>query len=158
MASQNSNPAENRKLVQRFIEECWNQGKTNTVNDIFADNVRLHDPVFPSLTSGAKNLRTHIEDTRRAFPDFKITIDDTISERNEVVTHWTARGTHKADFLGMPATNRKATVTGSSIYRIEGGKIAEEWSHWNLMSLMEQLGVPTPAAEHSKATEKQHTR
>jgi hypothetical protein len=41
-----------------------------------------------------------------------------------------------------------ATVSGTSINRIEGGKIVEQWSDWNLMSLMEQLGISSvPKAE-----------
>jgi hypothetical protein len=57
------------------------------------------------------------------------------------VIHWTGAGTHKGQFLGMPATNKKASVTGTSIFRIEGSKIVEEWASWNLMSMMEQLGI-----------------
>jgi hypothetical protein len=43
----------------------------------------------------------------------------------------------------MPPTNRNALVAGTSIFRIEDGKIVEQWANWNLMSLMEQLGVGT---------------
>ena len=78
---------------------------------------------------------------RNAFPDLRFTVDDEIAERNEVVIHWTARGTHKAPFLGMAPTDRRATVSGTSIYRFQGGKIVETWSDWNLMTLMEQLGL-----------------
>lgn len=137
------NPPDNKQIVKRFIEDCWNAGQTNLVSENLADNVRIHDPVFPNLTAGANNMRQHIEACRRAFPDIQFHIDDTIAERNEVVIHWTARGTHKGDFLGMHATNRKATVTGTSIYRLDNGKIVEQWAHWNLMTMMEQLGVQT---------------
>jgi steroid delta-isomerase-like uncharacterized protein len=123
------------------MDECWNQGKLNVVSELVADNCRFHDPVFPNLTSGAQNLKTHIETCRRGFPDLRFAIDDTIAERNEVVIHWTATGTHKGTFLGMQPTNRKATVSGTSIFRIDGSKITEEWAHWNLMSMMEQLGL-----------------
>jgi predicted ester cyclase len=71
----------------------------------------------------------------------KITIDDTIAEGNEVVHHWTITGTHKGQFLGLTPTNKKATVSGTSIFHIQNSKIAEQWSDWNLMSLMEQLGI-----------------
>jgi steroid delta-isomerase-like uncharacterized protein len=139
---------ENKQIAQRFMEECWNQGKLDAVRELVASGCNYHDPVFPSLTSGADNIRRHIEACRGGFPDLKFTVDDTIAERNEVVHHWTARGTHKAQFLGMPPTNRKATVSGTSIYRMDGGKIVEQWSDWNLMSLMDQLGVaPAPKAE-----------
>jgi steroid delta-isomerase-like uncharacterized protein len=132
---------ENKHIAQRFMEECWNQGKMDSIRELMADGCTFHDPAFPGLTSGADNMKRHIETCRTGFPDLKITVDDTIAERNEVVHHWTIRGTHKAPFLGMPPTNRKATVSGTTIYRIDGGKIVEQWADWNLMSLMEQLGV-----------------
>jgi len=97
--------------------------------------------VFPNLTSGAENIKRHIRSCRSGFPDLTFTVDDMIAERNEVVLHWTCRGTHQAQFLGMAPTNRKATVSGTSINRIENGKISEQWSDWNLLTLLEQLGI-----------------
>jgi steroid delta-isomerase-like uncharacterized protein len=139
----NNQTTDNRQIAQRFMEECWSQGKTEMVRELVSSGCTYHDPVFPSLTSGADNLERHIESCKSGFPDLTFTIDDTIAERNEVVLHWTARGTHKGQFLGMAPTNRTATVSGTSIYRIDGGKIVEQWSDWNLMSLMEQLGIAT---------------
>jgi steroid delta-isomerase-like uncharacterized protein len=157
MPSHNAKSGGNKEIVHRFMDECWSQGKLNSVSELVAANCRLHDPVFPHLTAGADNLRNHIETCRRGFPDLKFTIDDTIAERDEVVIHWTANGTHKGPFLGMPPTNKKARVSGISIFRLENSKIAEEWSHWNLMSMMEQLGMGSaaqPAASASKAESK----
>ena len=151
MPPQNTQPTDNRQIVQRFMDECWNQGNLNTVMELVADDCRYHDPVFPSLTSGAENIKNHIQTCRSGFPDLMFTIDDTIAERNEVVIHWTGTGTHKGQFLGMPPTNKKASVTGTSIYRIEGSKIAEVWSNWNLMSLMEQLGIAMAQQAQSNA-------
>ena len=133
------------------MDECWSQGKLESIGELVSDNCRIHDPVFPALTSGADNLKRHIGMCRNGFPDLRFSIDDTIAERNEVVHHWTARGTHKAEFLGMQPTNRNATVSGTSIYRIEGGKIVEQWADWNLMSLMEQLGIRTTPAMEGQA-------
>jgi steroid delta-isomerase-like uncharacterized protein len=143
-----SPPTDNKQIARRFMEECWSQGNMEAVRELLADDCRYHDPVFPSLTSGADNIRQHITTCRNGFPDLNFTVDDTIAERNEVVIHWTGQGTHKAPFLGMAPTNKPVTVSGTSIFRIENGKIAEQWADWNLMSLMEQLGVAaTPQAE-----------
>jgi steroid delta-isomerase-like uncharacterized protein len=151
MPSQNMQPEDNKQIIRRFMDECWNKGNLNAISELVAANSRYHDPVFPSLTSGADNIRRHIENCRKGFPDLKLTSDDTIAERNEVVDHWTATGTHKGDFLGIPPTNKKATVSGTSIFRIEGSKIVEQWAHWNLMSMMEQLGIATaPQAESNQ--------
>jgi steroid delta-isomerase-like uncharacterized protein len=137
----------NKKIVHRFIEECWNKGDLSKAPELMAANCRFHDPVFPHLAAGTENMRRHIESCRKGFPDLRFTIDDTIAERNEVVLHWTINGTQKGEFLGIPATNKKAMVTGTSIFRVENGKITEEWANWNLMSLMEQLGVATAPVE-----------
>ena len=151
MSAQTTQPTDNRQIVQRFMDECWNQGNLNTVMELVANDCRYHDPVFPSLTSGAENIKNHIQTCRSGFPDMMVTIDDTIAERDEVVVHWTVTGTHKGQFLGMPPTNKNASVTGTSINRIEGSKIAEMWSNWNLMSLMEQLGIAMAQQAQSNA-------
>jgi len=135
------------------MEECWSHGKTEAANQLVADNCRFHDSVFPSLAPGVASIKQHITTCRSGFPDLKFTIDDTIAERNEVVLHWTGRGTHKGQFLGMPPTNKTSTVSGTTIFRIENGKITEQWVDWNLMSLMAQLGLATaPKAEAATST------
>ena len=153
MSASNMQPTDNRQIAQRFMDECWSRGNLNAVSELVADNCRYHDPVFPSLTSGAENIKNHIQNCRGGFPDLMFTIDDTIAERDEVVMHWTGSGTHKGQFLGMPPTNKKASVTGTSIARLEGSKIAEMWSNWNLLSLMEQLGIAMATAAQSTAAQ-----
>ena len=135
----------NKEIVRRYMDDCWNLGKLDELRELVADNCAHHDSVFPSLQPGADHLKRHIAMCRNGFPDFQFTIDDTIAERNEVVIHWTVTGTHKGQFLSMAPTNRRATITGTSIFRIEGGKIVEGWSDWNLMSMMQQLGVAAPS-------------
>lgn len=149
--SDNKPLSDNKQIARRFMDECWNQGKLESIRELMSESCRHHDPVFPSLASGAENIKRHIATCRSGFPDLKFTIDDTVAERNEVVHHWTAQGTHKGQFLGMQPTNKQATVTGTSIFRIENGKISEQWSDWNLMSMMEQLGVTAPSKAENKA-------
>jgi len=144
MPTDSNQMSANKDIVRRYMDDCWNLGKLDELRELVAENCAHHDSVFPTLQPGAESLKRHISMCRNGFPDFKFTIDDTIAERNEVVIHWTVIGTHKGQFLGMQPTNRKATVTGTSIFRIEDGKIAESWSDWNLMSMMQQLGVAAP--------------
>lgn len=132
---------ENKKIARKIMEEGWNKGHEEVVDEVMSSKCRFHDPVFPSITSGLENYKQHIRACKSGFPDLKFTIEDTIAERNEVVMHWKAHGTHRGDFMGMPATNKSATVQGTSICRFERGKIAEIWADWNLLSLLEQLGL-----------------
>jgi steroid delta-isomerase-like uncharacterized protein len=138
----------NKEIARRFIEECWNNGDKAAMRDVIADKCRYHDPVFP----GVDNVEQHIASCRSAFPDLRFTIEDMIGERNEVVVHWTVRGTHKGPFLGVQPTNRPCTVSGTSISRMEGGKVVEHWADWNVMTLMEQLGVSAPPKAEEKVS------
>lgn len=145
MSTESDPISANKEIVCRYMEDCWNLGKLDELRELVADSCAHHDAVFPSLQPGTNNLRRHIATCRNGFPDLKFTIDTSIGERNEVVIHWTVTGTHKGYFLGIPPTNRQATLTGTSIYRLEGGRIVEGWSDWNLMSMMQQLGVAAPS-------------
>lgn len=144
----------NKRLVHRFVDECWNGGNVAAIPHLIAAHCRHHDPVFPHMIAGVDSMQHHIERCRRAFPDLKFTIVDTIAEHSEVVVHWTANGTQRGEFLGMPPTNVNARIAGTSIYRIEEGRIVEQWSNWDLMSLIEQLGlramagIPAGARSH----------
>lgn len=143
---------ENRTIARKLVEDAWNTGKTESLDSLVSASCRFHDSVFPSMPPGVDSLRQHIRMCRNAFPDLKYTIDDMIAERNEVVVHWTAHGTHSNSFLGMAPTHKTASISGTTINRIENGKIAEQWSDWNLLSLMEQLGLATAPKQEVPAS------
>ena len=58
-----------------------------------------------------------------------------------IVTRWTATGTHKGDLMGVPPTGKRATVTGIAIDRYQGGKMVEFWTNYDMLGLLQQLGV-----------------
>ena len=134
---------QNKELTRRFYEECWNQGKMERLEQYVAKDCRYHDPAFPSLKTGVNDLESHITMCRKAIPDLRFSIDDMIAERDEVVVHWTANGTHQGQFLGIAPTRRTASVSGTSIYRIKNQKFMEQFADWNLLTLLEQLGAAT---------------
>ena len=56
------------------------------------------------------------------------------------------RGTHTGEFQGIPPTGKQVTMGGISINRFAEGKLAEHWSQFDSLGLMQQLGV-VPAPE-----------
>jgi predicted ester cyclase len=61
-----------------------------------------------------------------------------------VVVRWTARGTHKGELMGIPATGKPVVVTGMDIFHISSGKVVESWTNWDALGMMQQLGVIPP--------------
>lgn len=96
---------ENKALIRRYFEEVWNKGNLAFVDENMASSYVNHDPAlagFPQI-QGFKQRVTMI---RTAFPDFHFTIDDMVAEGDKVVTRWTARGTNRGAFMGIPPTGR----------------------------------------------------
>jgi steroid delta-isomerase-like uncharacterized protein len=139
--------AENKFLARAQLERVWSQGDDRAIDELYADGCIMHDPMLPVPLQGRTALRTLVHAYRRAFPNLSFSIDDQIAEGDRVVTRWTARGTHLRDLLGIPATGRQVQVSGATIARIERGRTAELWTHWDRTTLFKQLGVVREPAD-----------
>jgi steroid delta-isomerase-like uncharacterized protein len=141
---------QNKALARRSIEEIWNQGKLAVIDQLVASDATFHDPSVPGgKFTGPQGMKQFVQIYRGAFPDLRLTINDQIAEGEEVVTRWTATGTHSGELMGIAPTNKRATVTGVDIDRYQGGKVVEAWASYDMLGLLQQLGVvPTlaPAA------------
>ena len=120
---------ENKALVRRAQGVLWNHtGNLDAAEELFA----------PDHVEDAKQEAANV---RRGFPDLESTIEDLIAERDKVVAHWRAQATHRGEYMGIPPSGNRVNFTGISIYRIEGGKIAESWGVSDLLGMMQQLGA-----------------
>jgi steroid delta-isomerase-like uncharacterized protein len=139
-------PDDFKAISRRLIEEVYNQGKLDVVYEVIAAEYVGHDPSLPEDIAGAAAERELAAAYRTAFPDLAITIEDQIAEGDRVVTRWTVRGTHTGDLWRIPGTGKEIRVSGTSVDRIQNGRIVESWVNWDALGLMQQLGVvPAPA-------------
>jgi steroid delta-isomerase-like uncharacterized protein len=136
---------ENKELGRRFMDEVWNKGNLDFIDEVTAPNFVSHDPAGPEdMGGGVEGLRRFAEMYRSAFPDIQMTVEDVIAEGDKVVTRWTVRATHQGELMGIPPSGNPVAVTGISIDRIEGGKFVETWSNYDALRMMQQLGVIPP--------------
>jgi len=130
----------NKQLADRVWEDIWHQGDLSRINDLFTMDFVRHDPGGREL-HGTEQNRQFISGLRAAFPDLRFTTDDQIAEGDKVVVRYHFQGTHQGDFQGMPPTHKRVTYTGILIYRLADGKIAEQWTEFDLLGFLRQLGV-----------------
>jgi steroid delta-isomerase-like uncharacterized protein len=130
----------NKLLAQRVWEEVWHQGQLSRIDDLFTTDFVRHDPGGRE-PQGTEQNRQFIGSLRAAFPDVHYTVEDQIAEGDKVVVRYRFRGTHLGAFQGMPPTGKQVTYTGILIYRIVDGKIAEQWTEFDLLGFLRQLGV-----------------
>lgn len=131
---------ENKMLANRVWEEVWHQGNLSRVDELFTQDFVRHDPGGRVL-HGTHQNRQFIDSLRTAFPDVHYTVDDQIAEGDKVVVRYRFQGTHLSAFQGMPPTKKQIAYTGILIYRISDGKIAEQWTEFDLLGFLQQLGV-----------------
>ena len=132
-------PERNKLLADRVWEEVWHQGQLSRIDELFSADFVRHDP--GRELHGTDQNRQFISSMRAAFPDVHYTVEDQIAEGDKVVVRYRFQGTHLGAFQGMPPTGKQVAYTGILIYRMADGKIAEQWTEFDLPGFLRQLGV-----------------
>jgi len=131
---------ENKALVRREYEQGVNTENFSVRDEVLADNFVAHFPGHEPI-QGIQAFREFTAAFFTAFPDLQTTIEDLLAEGNKVAVRQTWRGTHRASFQGIPPTGKRITFTSIEIYRVAGGKLAEEWVELDIFGLLQQLGT-----------------
>jgi steroid delta-isomerase-like uncharacterized protein len=132
----------NKILVGRWFEEVWNQGREETIDELFAANgigYGLGDTDVP--TRGPAEFRVFASNLRGALPDIHMTIEDMMAEGDKVTVRITLEGTHKGGQLGVAPTGRRIHIQGIVVVRIANGQIVEGWNSWDQLGLLRQIGA-----------------
>ena len=144
--------AANKAIVQRLYEEVWNRRKLEVIKEIISPSHALQAPNLSGSSIGPEAYKRNVLAFLAGFPDLRWSIEDTIAEKDKVVACWTFSGTHKGDYLGIPATNKKVSVEGITIHNVAGGKIMDSYSNWDILGMMQQLGVVPPLGQPKTVT------
>ena len=130
---------QNKAIAHRIFEEMESKGNLAVADEVFARDFVNHTPFGENRgPEGAKQFVTML---RSAFPDLHSTIVDQVAEGDKVATPFTARGTHKGELNGIPASGNTMEITGIVISRIANGKIIEQWGNPDVFGVMRQIGA-----------------
>ena len=132
--------ADLKATAKRFYDEVFGDGDIDVIDELLTDDFVDHEelPGFGNDRDGAKAFMAMLRD---AFPDLEAPVDDMIAEGNKVVVRARLTGTHKGEFLGIPATGKSVDVPMIDIIEFSGDKAAAHWGITDMGALMEQLGI-----------------
>ena len=128
-------------LVHRFIELC-NARDADGLSEVVAEGYRQHNPM---IEDGLQGIQDGMRAFLTVFPDLTASVDAVVAEGDLVAGRFTWRGTHSADFLGIPATGQSATWASSDWWRVEDGLLAEHWDVVDWAGLTRQLTAASGA-------------
>ena len=141
---------DNKAIVRRLYEEVWNKRRLELVDEIISPSHAIHDPTVSGSAVGPEAYKRQVTRFITAFPDLRLTIEDIVGENEKLAVAWTISGTHKGEFMGIPATNKKVSVDGITINHIVNAKIMDSYISWDAWGAMQQLGV-VPALGQTKS-------
>ena len=134
----------NKRLVERLVDEFWNQGNLAALDELMAPDAAIHLPTGESVDPAG--LKQSAVAWRAAFPDWHATTEEFVAEGDRVAERWTGRGTHRGEFQGIPPTGKQVAVPGVVFYRVRDGRIVEFRGSFDMLSLLQQLGVAPAVA------------
>jgi len=130
------------KAISGRYFEAWNNADLELVDRTFASGFVIHDPASPMpLQMGPEGVKGRIIAYRKAIPDLVIEILDCIAEGEKVMTRWRLHGSHQGPFEGVTGMSGLVSVTGTTLHRIEGDRIVEQWVNWDADIFRRQMGL-----------------
>jgi steroid delta-isomerase-like uncharacterized protein len=129
---------QNKAIAKRAFEKVLSDGHFELAEELYAKDFINHG-IHRNAT--LEEDQAALKGWHQAFSDISIVPEKLIAEGDLVTVYWIARGTNTGTGNGLPATGKKAELSGITIWRIVDGKIKEEWSAFDQLSLMQQLGL-----------------
>ena len=135
---------QNEALVRRFFDEFCNGRNAAIADELITADYVSHGPQAPPA-EGPDGVKARVGLYQDSV-DGRWNVQELLSVGDRVVARWTGTGTHRGELMGVEPTGKPIEVDAISVFRIADGKIAEEWTVWDALGLLQQVGaVPVPA-------------
>jgi steroid delta-isomerase-like uncharacterized protein len=127
--------------TMRRMYDLISAGDIDGFGELLADDLVEHEEL-PGLAPGKEGVKTFFRMYVAAFPDLKMHAEDVLTSGDKIVTRGRATGTHRGEFMGMPATGKAIDVQLIDIVRFgDDGLAHEHWGVFDTMAMMQQLGA-----------------
>ena len=126
--------------ARRFYD-LINAGDIDQFIELLADDFVEHEQM-PGLAPGREGTKQLFTMFQAAFPDMHWEAEDVLAAGDKVAARVRVTGTNEGEFMGMPATGKSVSVQVIDIIRFgEDGLAHEHWGVFDMMGMMQQLGV-----------------
>ena len=129
----------NKAAILKVLK-AFNTGDTSLVDDVASKGMVTFTPK-PGLPADRQGLKDQIKFFRDQFKNLKFEAQEILAEGDVVYIRWKMTGTHKAKFLGRPASNKRITHFGQEVVRFKTGKMTEHRDSFDFMSYLDKLGM-----------------
>jgi predicted SnoaL-like aldol condensation-catalyzing enzyme len=135
-----------KQLVTNYITDIWNTGAVESINEYLHPDFKDHT-LPPFLPADATGLLQWIALTSSSFKHHTV-IEDQVTEGNKSIIKIRMEVVHTGVWRGIAPTGTNAVTTGYRFFRVEAGKIIEQWGHLDGAALEAALTGSAAACKH----------
>lgn len=128
------------EFIHRWFQEVWNNRNEAAIEELFAAD-GIGYGLGPDNIVGPEAFKIFHRAFVSAYPDLKVTVEDTVVEGDKIATRCSVTGSHTGEGIGLTPTNQPVEFTGMVIVRVVDGKIVEAWNEFDFMKMYTQVGA-----------------
>jgi predicted ester cyclase len=114
-----------------YYQGVWNRRDFRLLPYLFADNCKVHHTgKYPcsSVIYTPADIRRNIEKWVKIFPDLHMSVLKLITEKEYGSAYCSLKGSHLGKWMDVEPTGKTIDLEIFNMYKIEGGKISEQWA------------------------------
>ena len=124
----------------KLFEQIINTADEVKAEELIDSNASFITPASPTPLYGAKGYLSLVHWLRKSFPDVQWHALDIVAQEDKVAVLWECTGTHKGDFMGIPATGKAFKTTFMNIYYFNpAGKITKDVAAVGMIGIINAL-------------------
>ncbi|WP_164669799.1 ester cyclase [Virgibacillus doumboii] len=131
--------SEKEAIVNKWFDRVFTKGDLDAVDTVAARDMIVHSQGDHEGSKGTDNFKNWLTWYCESFVDRTWIVHECIEEGDKIVARYTGYSTYKGGLLDIPSEDQKVTETGIIIFRIENGKIAEQWCEMSDLQVVQQL-------------------
>ena len=128
------------QIVLDFLEDVLNQHNGDHAAKYLTEDATWHGGTVGDV-SGRDSVAGLLAMVVTSIPDLRADVKDVIVQDDKVVVRLVVSGTQKGDLLGVAASNKPVRWDAVDVYRLEDGKIAEEWAAEDFTAFLRDTGA-----------------
>lgn len=129
--------AKNKALSRRWFNEVWNDRRDEAIAELLSPDGIGH--MESGEVRGVDAFKQVRDGFLGAIPDLKFEIEGIVSDGDDVVVRWCAKGVHSGNGMGLEPTDHEVCVRGMTWHRYKNGVMVEGWDHWNQEAFLQKL-------------------
>ena len=126
--------------AQQKFGEAVSTENYDLFNELVSEDCIDHDPA-PGQVAGPEGYAKFFGLLRKAFPDMKLAVEQLSADDDTVSFAYRVTGTHRGDFMGIPASGNTINIRGMQISKFKDGKMIERWGSSDELGILKQIGA-----------------